>query len=212
MCASRPRFRIRHLLALQAVSATALAMIVVVMSFVKEVNEAIRVRTMRLRALEKVGVVKDDDGELRIVAANPKCTDNDCELLLAFADEIVDLDLHGSNVTNDAAEFVARLAKLRSLDVSDTSVSAQFFAGIQHLDNLIWLNAAGTQLGNDAIDYIVLLPVRRLDLRETNVDDCSLRRMRSLKALREVDLQGTAVTKNGVQEFQRSMKDVRVKY
>ena len=105
----------------------------------------------------------------------PKKTKDEMVALLkedVFSD-VVEIDLSGTNITDDALEHIKPLSKLRRLDLSRTRITD---AGMDHLKDLPAL--------------------QRLDLGDTLVTAEGLRKLTGLKSLQELVLVGAPQPKD----------------
>lgn len=105
-----------------------------------------------------------------------------------FADNVVKVDLSGTNIQDPDLRDLIHLKELRSLDLSGTSVTegTQYIAFIKKLESL--------------------------DLSGTKVDDASLIKLRSLKKLSSLNIANTAISDNGLKAVAKfsSLKEISI--
>lgn len=115
------------------------------------------------------------------------CTDAKLEILLPLKDQIAQLDLGRTAVTDAGMKTLAQLPHLASLDLRQTKITD---AGLQHL-------AAATKL-------------RTLNLYGTEVTDAGLKHLYSLKGLQSVYLWQTKATEAGAQQLTAAVPGLSV--
>ncbi len=118
----------------------------------------------------------------RIGVRAGKSNDEGVEALLALKDNLVELSLANSQITDRALEAVGQMTNLTNLHLQNTAITD---AGLEHLANLYQL--------------------QYLNLYNTAITDHSLKVLRRLKALKNVYLWQTEATKEGVAGLHRSL-------
>lgn len=102
-------------------------------------------------------------------------TDESVEVLLALKENLVELNLANSKITDQALETIGQMTNLTQLHLQNTAVTD---VGLEHLANLYQL--------------------QYLNLYNTAITDSALKVLRRLKALKNVYLWQTGVSEEGV--------------
>jgi Leucine-rich repeat (LRR) protein len=100
---------------------------------------------------------------------------------------VVEVNLEGTQVTDDDLRFLKALMDLRKLDLEETRITD---AGLVHLK--------------------VLTKLEELDLEETRITDAGLEHLRGLTNLRKLSLDDTRVTAKGVRVLQEALPNLKV--
>ena len=144
------------------------------------------------RRLRRRKLVLDRDSAGHVVAVFcPRRKDAESVLReLVALPMLNELDLQGSNVTDDGAAPLAKLATLRKLNVVNTRMTG---AGLRHLVplSLYELHCNPQKDADLGLMYVgKLKSLETLDLCYSSVDDAALLRLRGLENLKELDLLG----------------------
>lgn len=133
--------------------------------------------------------LKPDSPLLRIdfLTGVSSCDDAKLEVLLPLKEQIAQLDLARTVITDAGLKTIGQLPRLASLDLRQTAVTD---AGIQHL-------AKSTHL-------------RNLNLYGTQVSDAGLKHLHGLKGLRNVYLWQTKATEAGAKQLTAAVPGVTV--
>jgi hypothetical protein len=115
------------------------------------------------------------------------CNDAKLEVLLPLKDQIAQLDLGRTAVTDAGMKTLAQLTHLASLDLRQTKITD---AGLQHL-------AAASKL-------------RTLNLYGTEVTDAGLKHLYNLKGLKNVFLWQTKATEAGAKQLAAAVPGLSV--
>lgn len=121
-------------------------------------------------------------------------------------DDIQELNLHGTDVSDEALHHVTRLTGLRSIDLRSTRISDAGLEGFDALVNLeeVWLDAIGVNregfgVGDGAMRWLGRLPkLRTINLRYAKVTDAGLAELVHCGSLTELVLAGTQVSDAGL--------------
>jgi hypothetical protein len=115
------------------------------------------------------------------------CDDAKLEVLLPLRDQIAQLDLGRTAVTDAGMTTVAKLHKLASLDLRQTAVTDEGLRHLAKLENLRTLNLYGVK-----------------------VSDAGLKHLVNLKQLRNVYLWGSKATEKGAKQLADSIPGLAV--
>lgn len=140
---------------------------------------------------------------LRILAFTETLTETPIDEGLQYLEgleSLEELDLSETIVTDESLKYLARLGRLRVLNLTFTDVTD---AGLQHLnalDALEELDLMGTAVTGDTFKYLAKLKsLRSLRLAFTPVSDTGLKQLGGLQRLEYLDLMGTKVTDDGLE-------------
>jgi hypothetical protein len=112
------------------------------------------------------------------------------------------LSLRGQNYNDLAAEAVASLYWLDSLDISETSISNEGFKCFGRLRRLSSVRASGTRLGQGGLQCLPDLSrsLRRLYLRDTAIRNGDCKEIAAAEHLRVLDISCTAIDDVGLEQ------------
>lgn len=128
---------------------------------------------------------------------------------LPLFSQLESLILRGTSITNVAE--LNSLLKLRTVDVSNTGLkSLQFLKGVTSLQEL---SVAGLELsGNDAELISGLKNLENLDLSNTNIDEFFILELRSMPALKTLNLSGTKLLSKDIEQLRQSLPACQIKF
>jgi hypothetical protein len=113
------------------------------------------------------------------------------------------LDLRGTNVTAQAASYLARLPKLTILSLARTRVDDAGSEHLAELGALSVLNLTDTRISDVAVGHLAKLPrLTQLCLAGTQITDRGLEKLAACKTLRVLEVRGTKITREGLKAFQ----------
>ena len=141
-------------------------------------------------------VERDDSGQ--VVAVNLRSrwvTDGDLENLAASFPNLESLDLSHTHVTDLGLGFVAKLRKLRSLNLYFAEhVTEAGVARLHELKSLERLNLRGARMSDSGMEFMSHLPnLRELDIGVTQITDTSLEHLEGLQHLETLALGGNRI-------------------
>lgn len=139
-----------------------------------------QVEALESRPNLSVNFIAQNDSRLSIRAKN--ANDDDLRALVPVKANVVELNLGGSDVTNDGLEIVGQMTNLTHLHLNNTTTTD---AGVTHLADLYQL------------EY--------LNLFGTAVTDESLLVLRRLKGLKNIFLWETNVTEEAIASLRKSL-------
>lgn len=139
---------------------------------------------------------------------NVDLTPNDAAKLQAFA-ELEELFLHQSRMTNDVLREVAKLGRLRLLNLISTDVTADGLVHLRELPRLerIWIGPHATNRELKALAQIESLKEINV-MFSPEVDDEGLAELEKLESLENLRMADSAISPSAVESFRRSRPDV----
>ena len=155
---------------------------------------------------------------------------------LDFRDRIVAVDLKGTEFDDEAAIHLAVLKDVRSINLSETLITDAGLVHLAKLPNIRRLFLYGTKVTDKGLPHLKgLVSLETLCLDETRVSDEGLENIRGLKALevlhlrsrlpvsdrsipliirfeklRELKVEGTKITPEGLERLKRKLPDCRI--
>lgn len=137
----------------------------------------------------QVSAIKVNGTLLRVdfLTGVSKCNDEKVNLLLPLKDNIAQLDLGRTLITDAALKTVAQLPRLASLDLRQTPVTDEGLAALKSLKNLQNINLFGT-----------------------SITDAGIKHLASISSLKTVTLYQTQVTAAGAQELTTAIPGIKV--
>ncbi|WP_353128184.1 c-type cytochrome domain-containing protein [Parapedobacter pyrenivorans] len=130
----------------------------------------------------KVMPVSQGSNYLMISAINaPHFSDEDAKVLIGLKDNIVQLQLGRTAITDEGMVHIGALPMLRKLHVEHTLITNEGLKALEACVQLRYLNLSSTAIGNKGIDYLKVLP-----------------------ELTQVYLFGTSVTRDAIAEIQQA--------
>jgi hypothetical protein len=120
--------------------------------------------------------------------------------------QVQDLYLPSTAVTDEGLMEVASLKQLQALILSDTRVTDRGLKHLASLNQLRHLDLSRTQVTDDGLKHLApLTQLRDLFLYKTDVTDAGLKHLVSLRQLQVLNLRETEVTDEGVKQLQRAL-------
>ncbi len=153
----------------------------------KPVNQATLDATKKAGA--QVSAIKVTGALLRVdfLTGVSKCDDEKVTVLLPIKDNIAQLDLGRTIITDAALKTVAQFPRLAALDLRQTKITDAGLASLVGLKNLQSLNLFGT-----------------------NVTDAGLKHLAALASLKTITLYQTQATAAGAQELSAAIPGLKV--
>ena len=112
---------------------------------------------------------------LIVSAKGQQLSNSDFKLLKKYSDQIIELDLAQSNLSDELATHLSAFSNLLYLDVSQTAISDQAVSYLSKLDFLEVLNAYNTQLTGDALDELKTRPsLKAIYLAQTEIKEADM--------------------------------------
>ena len=129
---------------------------------------------------------------------------------LPQASEVVGVFLANSRyLTNDVANMLAHLPKLRKLDVSGTKVDVASLTFLESLTALKSLDVSGHRI-DDSFSHVMPDSITELDVSHTSVGDFFLFDMRQMESLRKLNVTATKVTQKAVDKLRKQLPDCEI--
>lgn len=132
------------------------------------------------------------------LCAVSKVVDSDLSKYTGF-EELTDLSLMKTSITDASFPYLADLKNLSSLNVAGTSVTGSGFKYLNSLHNLQGLKCGGSPIKDGSLTHLKSLKkLSFLGLIDTKVTDAGLEHLREIGSLRNLRLTGTQVTNKGI--------------
>ena len=123
----------------------------------------------------KVVAVSANHPMLIVSAKGQELSHRDFKLLKKYSDQIVELDLAQSNLSDELATHISAFSNLLYLDLSQTNIGDKALSNLSTLDFLEVLNAYETKLTADALDALKEKPsLKALYLAETDITEAEM--------------------------------------
>jgi hypothetical protein len=149
--------------------------------------------------------MKPRDGKARQPAVDPHVleTDSANERFAQFVELNPDLKewkVQDPAISDPGFVHLGEFKHLKTLSLrACTFLTDKGTVGLKNLNELENLSLVDdTNVGNLTLPYIVKLPLKRLELRRTKIDDRGAPLIASIKTLRELDLTGSFITNKGI--------------
>ena len=128
------------------------------------------------------------------------------------------LQLRETRITNDGLKQVARLQSLRFLDLDKNSkITSQGIAHLKRLKGLTTLKLADKLFLGAEFDHSILKTIKELPnltsltIDARNMGNDAVPDLQSMKQLKELDIQSTSITKDGVRQLQKALPQCTIK-
>jgi len=158
------------------------------------------------------------------------------EIKLDFRDRVVNVDMKGTELSDETAVHLAALTDVRTLNLSETNITDKGVKHIARMKNLRSLFLYGVNITDAGLVHLAgLARLEKLCLDETRVSDegtthlkglvdleslhlrsrlpisdTSLPILESLKNLTELKIAGTKVTPAGLERLKKALPDCRI--
>ena len=116
-------------------------------------------------------------------AGKKKIEQRDLELLKALSNQIIELNLSWTSVSDDELILISKLNEVRRLHIDHTGITDLGITYLKFLENIFYLN-----------------------LVETKVSDEGLKSLTEIKSLKELYLFNTNITKEGLSNLNPQIK------
>ena len=146
-------------------------------------------------------VTRGSDGQVTGVNLRGRwVTDGDLEKLAAAFPDLESLDLSHTHVTDLGLGFVAKLSKLKSLNLYFAEhVTESGVARLAELANLETLNLRGARMSDSGMEFLShFANLRELDVGITQITDTSLEHLEGLAHLEKLSLGGNRIGQSGL--------------
>ncbi|MBI1249642.1 hypothetical protein GC197_17595 [bacterium] len=167
---------------------------------------------------------RDSEDNIQVITTpNPLLvTDKDLAMVTGLQELLV-LDLRGTQITDDALAHLTDLPKLQQLfvggsvvtDTEPTLFHARFTDAavdpVVKLSTLKILSLARTDIGDESVKKLpVLTNLEILFLLGTNITDASVEPLSQMKSLKELYVEETAITPEGVAKLRAALPDTKI--
>jgi uncharacterized membrane protein len=120
---------------------------------------------------------------------NKKITPEIINKLSALKDQVVELKLNETMISDESLQFLSEFKQLKTLNLNQTTI------------------------GDDAIMHIKDLPeLQYLNLYGTRVTDHSLEQIKLIKKIRKVNLWNTGISEKEIQRFNKTHPEITIEY
>lgn len=135
-----------------------------------------------------------------VVFEDSKVTDQDLAQLAGQPFENLDeLDIDGTQITDSGLLHVKRFSKLRGLHANNTKITDAGLVHLSGMPSLMILSIENTQVSGKGLACLADLPeLRLLDLNKTPITDSDLSYLKGVKNLKHLWLENTRITDAGV--------------
>jgi hypothetical protein len=117
--------------------------------------------------------------------------------------EVTDVSLRDTKVSDAELEFLAKLPRLETLDLSNTPVNSDGLVHLRKLRQLRGLSLCNTDVDDSGMKHIGrLTSLQRLSLWNTKIGDDGLEPLSGLTDMRNLVLDGTDVSDEGLKHLQ----------
>ena len=142
-----------------------------------------------LKGGAQVFQLKADSGLVRVdfLTGVTKCTDDKLAVLLPIKENVAQLDLGRTVITDAGLATVAKLPRLAQLDLRQTKITDAGLESLTGLKNLRTLNLYGTE-----------------------VTDAGLKQLGAIKSLKQVYLWGSKATEAGAKQLSAAVPGIQV--
>lgn len=134
---------------------------------------------------------------------------DDALSVLKELDQITDLNLYQTRITDAGTEHLRDLTSLETLRLSETAITDEGLRNLDGLTKLKMLEIWGTQISNDGLKHLSKMEdLTWLILADTKITDDGLRHLQGLLNLRDLRLARTKITDDGM-KYITSLKELR---
>lgn len=130
------------------------------------------------------------------------------ELNEEYFSKVEELDLKGTNISDEGLKNINYLSELIELKLDGTNITSKGVKNLLNLGNLDLLSMNDTEITDRAIRYLSKLSIMNLSLRNTNITNDSIEYFCRIRDLEELDIRGTLIDERGVIELRRRMPDL----
>ncbi len=92
--------------------------------------------------------------------------------------------------------------------LSSNPIKDDHLKNVGAIGNVIWMNLAGTEITSDGLKFLVGMPLTKLHLERTKIDDEGLLHLKSMEKLEYLNLYGTKVTDAGLEHL-KGLKNLK---
>jgi Leucine-rich repeat (LRR) protein len=140
---------------------------------------------------------------------NTGFTDADLDLLHGDV-HLTDLNLNGNPITDIGVGKLRELTNLQKLLLHNTKVTDQGVAVVRELPNLDELSLGGHVTDAGVAQLHDLKKLRDLSLQGSGITDECLPSLKTLTGLKHLVLDGTHISKDGIQDLHKAMPSLQI--
>jgi hypothetical protein len=141
--------------------------------------------------------------ELRALTLSKTNVSDEGLYYLRNSTQLAELDLHDTRVTGFGLRHLQEMANLKELSLANTRVCGRNLEHLAALPNLQTLDLSGTPISDDDVERLRGLRVIVLHLRDTQVTEDGLARLRLANRIVGLDISGTQVNDDVFDHFLR---------
>lgn len=124
------------------------------------------------------------------------------------SDAIKTVEASGGRVYRISAADATREV---SFNLASKPVGDDQLKGVNAIADVIWINLAGTNVTNDGLKYLAKMPLKKLHLERTKIEDAGLQHLKSFKDLEYLNVYDTKITDAGLEHL-KGLKNLKKLY
>jgi hypothetical protein len=113
-------------------------------------------------------------------------------------------------VTDEALQCILGMPQLQRLTLPSALLKSRGMATIGSRTKLTSLNLNRSSLADQDFVHLMKLPLQNLSLNQTNTSDAAIPLISQLKALKELNIEYTNITEDGVQRLLRALPQCKI--
>ena len=178
---------------------------------IAHLDRLLELKSLRLWGSTKVSKVSDD-GARRLAERHPMLTElelygseitDDAMVWLGKLEELEVLSFNGSKITDVGVARLAELRRLHEMNFWTSGITDASLVHLQNMSQLEQLSLPRSGVRGPGLKHLrQLAKLKYVDLGGTAVTDADLKPLEELPSLVQVDLSETNVTDNGIASFQ----------
>ncbi|HVX13664.1 MAG TPA: leucine-rich repeat domain-containing protein [Pirellulales bacterium] len=123
-----------------------------------------------------------------------------------YFDEIIEVNLADTRITDEGLAQLQELSSLESLYLDNTKVTDAGLVHVRRLASLQELRVGNTEVTDVGVPHLLgLTSLRVLNLDNTQITDAGLARLQGIKSLNYLTLNGTKITPEGAGKFFKAL-------
>jgi internalin A len=126
--------------------------------------------------------------------------------------QLEELALENTKVTDAGLKHLEGLSHLRTLWLSGPGITNQALKQVGQLSALWSVGLARTKITDDGLKHLKGLTLFSLRLSDTEISDAGLKHLKGLRDLWRLDVTGTNVTREGVEDLKKAFAHLEVQF
>lgn len=127
------------------------------------------------------------------------------------AERLIWVNARGNPITDKGLIALSRCRRLRTLILSETQITDESLRVLENMPHLERLELSETAVSDRVIDHLAALPkLHRLCLYKAKVTRAILPKLATMPNLKKVEIGGTSITDDEINEFQKLVPNVWV--